>query len=534
MQQHEEGGGAACRRMLKRAKSVSSPLVMGRVGEVEPFSLRGERALQESPEPLGVVPALRRPPGEVAMARVLPSEPVAGAPLRSGDQAVADPAPCAAKGSVCFEHDDVAHLSTDVGHAGTDATSHRSSLPAARAASYRTAFPSGRMMTNSQVLENRVNELTDMPPAEGMRSEHDTDEGPCAPRWCLVLERALYTSFRVAGILSWDGAERPQRLGLLYRGAMAALLTAAFVVVVAQLVECLTNLPSSAWPDGARCPAKERLATEVLLAGAAAMLLVSFGFLRSLRRLDGLMSTLQSYAYQHELFEMWHRCAIQDVVPILALFLGAVLLHVKDSYSAADSISGTFVYAFVSGAVGSVLMIGFSFLLYVLRILTVTVDVFCYKSVQHPDVSEAFESWNMLQALLRRASTSVELGLLILLAIAGFTVPALVLDRAMLGSYSATCRLQLPYMLVVCGVLRVFVSAAAVTDKCMRVPALINSLSFGPGTERERHHLIEYIYHSAAGFYICDMRLTLGMVAKFIYVWLIVLFTFVGRELTAS
>lgn len=105
-------------------------------------------------------------------------------------------------------------------------------------------------------------------------------------------------------------------------------------------------------------------------------------------------------------------------------------------------------------------------------------------------------------------------------------------NKAILGSYSATFRFQLPYVLVVCGVLRVFAAAAAVTDKCMRVPALINSLSFGPGTERERHHLVEYISHSAAGFYICDVRLTLGMVAKFLYVWSVICFGFVGRELT--
>lgn len=59
--------------------------------------------------------------------------------------------------------------------------------------------------------------------------------------------------------------------------------------------------------QGVRCPNQERLATEVLLAAASAMLLVSLGFLRGQRRLDGLMSTLQTYAHHHDLSEMWHK-----------------------------------------------------------------------------------------------------------------------------------------------------------------------------------------------------------------------------------
>lgn len=441
-----------------------------------------------------------------------------------------------AEASVCFENDGVAQISTEVGHSGTDTTSHKSSGPDGRAASHRTARRSaGRMMTNSQVLENRVNELTDIIPNELDVCEFDADECSSVPRWCSVIERALFLSFRLVGILSWDGPDRPQRFGLFYRGLLTALLSVAFISVTAQVVATRLGDPEM-WPFlspfGVRCPNQERLATEVLLAAASAMLLVSLGFLRGQRRLDGLMSTLQTYAHHHDLSEMWHKCAVQDIVPMLALFLCAVLIHGVDSYCPAQSTGNALVYVFVSAVVAGVLWVGFSFLLYVLRILTATVDVFCYQSVQNPDVSEATESWNMLQALLRRASTSIELGLLVLLAIAGFTVPAFVLDKAILGSYSATFRFQLPYVLVVCGVLRVFAAAAAVTDKCMRVPALINSLSFGPGTERERHHLVEYISHSAAGFYICDVRLTLGMVAKFLYVWSVICFGFVGRELT--
>eukprot|EP00446_Apocalathium_sp_SHHI-4_P085419 CAMPEP_0177471898 /NCGR_PEP_ID=MMETSP0369-20130122/21008_1 /TAXON_ID=447022 ORGANISM="Scrippsiella hangoei-like, Strain SHHI-4" /NCGR_SAMPLE_ID=MMETSP0369 /ASSEMBLY_ACC=CAM_ASM_000364 /LENGTH=59 /DNA_ID=CAMNT_0018946511 /DNA_START=1 /DNA_END=177 /DNA_ORIENTATION=- len=53
-----------------------------------------------------------------------------------------------------------------------------------------------------------------------------------------------------------------------------------------------------------------------------------------------------------------------------------------------------------------------TFLLYMIRILTVTVDMFCYRLVNDPAMAEeAMHHWNVLQALLRRAAGSVELAL---------------------------------------------------------------------------------------------------------------------------
>eukprot|EP00429_Kryptoperidinium_foliaceum_P110517 CAMPEP_0176304242 /NCGR_PEP_ID=MMETSP0121_2-20121125/62330_1 /TAXON_ID=160619 /ORGANISM="Kryptoperidinium foliaceum, Strain CCMP 1326" /LENGTH=177 /DNA_ID=CAMNT_0017645843 /DNA_START=106 /DNA_END=641 /DNA_ORIENTATION=- len=65
-------------------------------------------------------------------------------------------------------------------------------------------------------------------------------------------------------------------------------------------------------------------------------------------------------------------------------------------------------------------------------------------------------------------------------------------------------------------------AAATVSEKCGRVPAFINAISFGAGSERKRQHTVEYIASSAAGFYILDTRLTTSMVAKMMYIWCIV------------
>lgn len=64
-----------------------------------------------------------------------------------------------------------------------------------------------------------------------------------------------------------------------------------------------------------------------------------------------------------------------------------------------------------------------------------------------------------------------------------------------------------PVCLVLVLFVRVFLIGASISDKCARVPALVNSLSFGPGKEDQRLLLTEYVARSDAGFYVNDVRL---------------------------
>ena len=73
--------------------------------------------------------------------------------------------------------------------------------------------------------------------------------------------------------------------------------------------------------------------------------------------------------------------------------------------------------------------------------------------------------------------------------------------------------------------------AAAVSDKCARVPSLINSLSFGDGAELERKHVVEYIFHSAAGFYVFNVQLTTSTAMKLVYLTGVVVFAIATKVL---
>lgn len=392
-----------------------------------------------------------------------------------------------------------------------------------------------RVMTNSQVMEVRVRELTGIIPSEvpGGHNSEDDELFDSHRRFCL--ERVLYASFRLCGVLSYEKASMPW-LVVVYKSFVVLLLLTIFAFTTVQVALFSSGVCDKLTPrPQTLCPESYRLLTEVLVFAAAVALIALLGSFQGVHRLDDLLCMLRSYAAQHDLLHMWHTCAVQDVAVMFVIMLAAVVSHICGRVNQGGEMSAWAVaHETAHSLVVAILMLGLIFLLYVLRILIVTVDVFCYQSVSNPNILEATQSWNILQALLRKASTAMELGLLALLAMAAFAVPAFIVDQANLGTFSNTFNRQIPNVLIICGVLRVFVVAAAVTDKCMRVPSLVNSLSFGAGTDRDRQHLVEYIAHSAAGFYICDVRLTLGMLTKFIYVWAVILFGFVGRELTGN
>jgi len=147
------------------------------------------------------------------------------------------------------------------------------------------------------------------------------------------------------------------------------------------------------------------------------------------------------------------------------------------------------------------------------------VDAFCGEVVSAIPLDSVAHVWNLTQAVHRKASVDVEPCLLALCGILALSIPLLVVDIALVGTRSAHL---LPGLFASCGIIYALLAVAAVSEKCARVPALINAIPFGAGTERTRQHTVEYIASSAAGFYVLDTRLTTSMVVKMMYICCIV------------
>lgn len=161
------------------------------------------------------------------------------------------------------------------------------------------------------------------------------------------------------------------------------------------------------------------------------------------------------------------------------------------------------------------------------RNLMIMIDVFCFNLVNKSDLKGAVHEWNKLQAILRRASDAVQCCFFVLQTTALCFVFSGVTDMVLLlrqddsngagGSFGTLVQTLIPGLLVTGGVARIFFCAAAVTDKCFHVPSLVNSLSYGEEIDPDRQYVVDYIIHSAAGFYVFEVRLTSALALKFMY-----------------
>jgi hypothetical protein len=182
------------------------------------------------------------------------------------------------------------------------------------------------------------------------------------------------------------------------------------------------------------------------------------------------------------------------------------------------------IYVFVSGSIAA---LSFTHL-HVCCGLEMFVDKYCFRSFNDMDISKSITEWNLLQALLRRAAASLDDGFL---ASTTSIFATLLLTGAQLlqGNKSSfdTTDLDVHCSALWCGwilppvvlVLITVFRAAAVSEKCSRVPALVNSWTYEDGRhiDQERQYVVQYIMHSAAGFYVKGVRLQTFMAIKLTY-----------------
>jgi len=159
------------------------------------------------------------------------------------------------------------------------------------------------------------------------------------------------------------------------------------------------------------------------------------------------------------------------------------------------------------------------------RAVVVLIDNFANSMVTSSDLSKAMRDWKLIQAILRKYTANVEWTFIIEIGGALALLPAFTVD--MITENSSPWRqasLALPAVTIAAGTLHLCLVAASITGKCNRVPALVNALSFGPGTETFQHRIVEYIIHSDVGFSVANTKLSLEMVLKSSYTICVIVF----------
>jgi len=183
------------------------------------------------------------------------------------------------------------------------------------------------------------------------------------------------------------------------------------------------------------------------------------------------------------------------------------------------------IFAFSSG----LFLVLVHSVLHVVALLPMMVDAFCFHFVHRPFLDDNVKDWGLLQAMLRRASRAVEHGFLVL-ELTGL-MAVLVAVTALAVSQEPVKHIWLLVAVLLLGLVDgwLFSQAAEVTEKCARVPSLVNSLSFGQDVDARRHFLVEYISYSLAGFYVQEVRLTAAMAIKLTYISGLIVFGLVTK-----
>jgi len=168
----------------------------------------------------------------------------------------------------------------------------------------------------------------------------------------------------------------------------------------------------------------------------------------------------------------------------------------------------------------------------ILSCLRLMVDSYCVEFWEDMSCEQCVATWNALQALLRRTAEAVENSFL---ALQIATTAALVCGaiRAVeitlrlnssglaMGEIGKSILLHSELLLLVMSSLVIFASAASVTEKCFRVPPLVNSALLEPDKhiDENRQYLVTFITNSHAGFYVKGTRFTFAMLARFCYLY---------------
>jgi len=231
--------------------------------------------------------------------------------------------------------------------------------------------------------------------------------------------------------------------------------------------------------------------------------------------------------------EMWAAASVRLIVIVGLFWTGAVVLIglMAVFWSTIESPNITMAltvgYIFASGVVVVLTYCQ----LHVCAGLELMVDSFCVEFLAESNFREGVAQWNTIQALMRRASHTIDLSSLSVQT-SVLTATVLLGMDVMLGSGNVEHAFPgLPSCVLLMAIMQFGqYKAAVVTQKCLRMPALVNSLAIeGEAINSERQYMVQFIMQSAAGFYVRGVRLTPFMVFKAAYLCVMIMIGFAMR-----
>jgi len=337
---------------------------------------------------------------------------------------------------------------------------------------------------------------------------------------------------RVCGILPWERSSalnlHRQQLASANRYTLLALAVLALIVCTQQMVHGQSNISDKNCQEGKYHDLQQL--SDLVIALGSLIGLVAIWAVPNCNLLGNSGALLVACARRQGVVEAWSKSSWKQNLVMGFLWGCSLLVRAMGAWSAGwCGAVGAATFFFTSG----VFMALTFALLHVNCSLTLLIDAYCSYLTERPELDCCVREWNILQAVLRKASGAVEKGFVALQTTALVTVLLGVADLFLHGNLLSWNLLA--FMLLALSEARLIFKSAEVTEKCIRLPSLINSLSFGCDVvDMGRHYLVEYITYSGAGFYVGEVRLTKAMAIKLVYVVGLVAFGVITRAVSTS
>lgn len=342
---------------------------------------------------------------------------------------------------------------------------------------------------------------------------------------------------RVYGVTQW-GTRRPARW---YRNFVLLLVCAMFLHSMVQAVQTVNEAHLLNMHLSAACYA---------LGGLVGALSLRTQNIQNL--IGPEKKPLETYAKNFGFIHEWQRVSLRRFAVMSTLWLCNVLVRILAAVDTGCNsgwggstnrwvvIADLCSFVFISGLLAALTYCH----LHVCSGLEMAVDNFCVRFFTELDVARGITEWNVYQAILRRSAHTIETSFLALNTSMVATLVLAGIEALQVTSTSVPpketmwiCRLIRfgavlpPIALVLYTVFR----AAAVTEKCSRVPALVNSWMMEERRLDEgRQYIVQYITNCASGFYVKGVRLSAFMAMKLAYLFGIIIFTCISRSMTQT
>eukprot|EP00927_Polykrikos_kofoidii_P044035 TRINITY_DN38121_c0_g1_i1.p1 TRINITY_DN38121_c0_g1~~TRINITY_DN38121_c0_g1_i1.p1 ORF type:complete len:828 (-),score=113.71 TRINITY_DN38121_c0_g1_i1:145-2589(-) len=265
--------------------------------------------------------------------------------------------------------------------------------------------------------------------------------------------------------------------------------------------------------------------------------------LNNMSSLIGPSGRLDIYAKKYLFVESWMSSSLRNGLVVLLFLASFYATPLVGTHFGTRTVNSTNVLVEVAYVVHSAFFAALAYcLLHLSCGLELMVDRFCTRFFDDPVFTTGIQMWNVMQALLRKTARAMEV---CFVALQTSAMAALILSAAQIVAHSKEGNAELasaatfqflswlaPTFLMLYCLFR----AAVVTEKCLRVPALVNSLisEHKDTINVDRSYMVEYLEHSAAGFYVYGVRVTAFMVMKYTYIVLLGTFTFISQTFPAS